>query len=165
MNDDMRGSRISLHPFSGEGCVYTWTMQSLNGAIQDTYIITTTSTGKGCESTFVANQYEGNNSKLFIDEVGAIVGYECRLKSAPLRRKLCENAESRTLSIPSLKNRPVRCCNPNGKLITDFLLQESDAPMRRFRFPLPRIGSVGKKHASAAWPNLTAPRSSRRRGR
>ena len=75
LNDDMRGSRMCLHPFSGEGRVFTLTMKSLFGAVQDTYIITTASTGKGCESTFVANQYEGNNSKLFVHEVGATVGY------------------------------------------------------------------------------------------
>lgn len=75
MNDDMRGRRISLQPFNGEGCVYTLTMKSLNGVVQDTYVITTSSTGNGCESTFNANQSKGNNSQLFIAQVGATVGY------------------------------------------------------------------------------------------
>jgi hypothetical protein len=75
MNDDMRGSRISLSPFSGESRVYTLTMKSLNGAIQDTYVITTASTGKGCKSTFKADQNKGNNSQLFIAQVGTTVGF------------------------------------------------------------------------------------------
>jgi hypothetical protein len=55
--------------------VYTLTMKSLNGMVQDTYVITTASTGKGCESTFTPNQTVGSNSRLFIDSVGAVVGF------------------------------------------------------------------------------------------
>tara|TARA_R110002020_G_scaffold70277_2_gene182469 strand:- start:970 stop:1365 length:396 start_codon:yes stop_codon:yes gene_type:complete len=75
MNDDMRGSRISLTPFKGDGRVYTLTMKSLNGMVQDTYVITTASTGKGCESTFTPNQTAGSSSRLFIDGVGTILGF------------------------------------------------------------------------------------------